>query len=456
MLGQKPTLLFSRLAARVRGDGHLRELSAGAGAAFAMRMSGKAMAYVFALVVARTLGAEAWGRFSLAFVVVNLGAIVALLGLDTVAVRFVAEARAAGAGAEIGRIVRRMLAVVLPWSVVVAVGVWAVSPLVADAIFGKSHLAGYFQRGAWAVPPFVVLTLCGQALRGLKRVGVSELLQQVLRTAFPLAVLWALLTFGSGEVRVLDAFVIGMWALAVVAGTTLAVLVRRQPGGEAETSRSTGELLRTSFPLLLAGSLVFLKGWIDTIMVGAFLDEAAVGVYDIAFKLGALIIIPLGAVNSIAAPKFAELCGTRDQAGLQRFVTYSTTAISACALPVFLALVLFPEVVLGLFGPEYVQAATALRIISVGMLINALAGSVGVFMQMTGRQVVYQYISVAVVAVSIALSYLLIPRFGINGAAVATTASLVAFNVAAAAYIWYKDHITVVWTPSLARSAFSG
>ncbi|NNF58889.1 MAG: oligosaccharide flippase family protein [Rhodothermaceae bacterium] len=211
-------------------------------------------------------------------------------------------------------------------------------------------------------------------------------------------------------------------------------------------------LLTTAFPLLFANSMIFLKGWIDTIMVGAFLDETAVGVYDIAFKLAALIIIPLGAVNSIAAPKFAEL--RQDRMRLQRFIGYATTAAALCAAPLFLLLVAAPGFVLGLFGPEYVQGATALRIIAAGMLASALAGSVGVFLQMTGRQVAYQVISFIVVVASIALSYVLIPRFGINGAAVATSASLILFNVAAVAYVWVTERIATVWTPGLLRSVW--
>lgn len=441
------------LKARLRGDVGLRELSSGAGSAFAMRMSGKGMAYVFALVVAHTLGAAAWGRFSLAFVVVNLGAILALLGLDTVVVRFIAEARAAGSGEEVRRVIRRAFAVVGPWSLVVAAGFWAVAPLVAEGVFGKPHLAAYLQRAALAIPPFAALLLAAQALRGLKQVAVSEFLQQVLRSALPLAALVALAALWSGEVWVVDAFLIGTALAAFAAVVTLVRSVGKRSDTAASDAAvsdySVSALLSTGFPLLFANSMIFLKGWIDTIMVGAFLDETAVGVYDIAFKLAALIIIPLGAVNSIAAPKFAEL--RRDQAGLQRFIGYATTAAALCAAPVFLLLVVAPEAVLGVFGPEYVQAATALRIIAVGMLVSALAGSVGVLLQMTGRQVAYQYISVAVLATSVVLSYVLIPRFGINGAAVATSASLVLFNVVAAAYVWLNDRIAVVWTPGLLR-----
>ncbi len=451
-----PTWL-DRIAARLRGDGSLRELGAGAGSAFAMRMGGKGLAYVFALVVAHLFGAAAWGRFSLAFVVVNLGAILALLGLDTVVVRFVAEARAAGSGAEVRRVLRRAFAVVVPWSLVVAAGAWALAPAVAEVVFSKPHLAEYLQRAALVIPPFAVLLLSAQALRGLKRVALSELMQQVLRSALPAAALVALATLGWSEAPVLDAFLAGTAVAAVVA---VLVLVRsvgaldEGPTASApDADHSVRALLTTGFPLLFAGSMVFLKGWIDTIMVGAFLDETAVGVYDIAFKLAALVIIPLGAVNSIAAPRIAEL--RRDRAGLQRFVGYATTAAAVSALPVFLVLFAAPHFVLGLFGPEYLAAATALRIIAAGMLVSALAGSVGVFLQMTGRQVAYQYISIAVVAVSAGLSWVLIPRFGINGAAVATSTALVTFNVVAVVYVWLTARIAVVWTPGLLRSVFA-
>ncbi len=115
---------------------------------------------------------------------------------------------------------------------------------------------------------------------------------------------------------------------------------------------------------------------------------------------------------------------------LQRLVTQSARAILALAVPITLVFVLFGEQFLALaFGPDYAAGHTALAILAIGQLVNAGMGSVGVLLNMTGHERdTMRGVAIAAVA-NVLLSLVLIPLFSTVGAAVATAASPIIWNI---------------------------
>ncbi len=127
-------------------------------------------------------------------------------------------------------------------------------------------------------------------------------------------------------------------------------------------------------------------------MLGMFRTEKEVGIYNVALKLAALTSITLFAINTIAAPKFAEFWGRRDIKGLGRVAQQSTKLIFWTSFPILLSFWLFPSYILNVFGSEFKAGSTALIILTFGQFINAISGSVGYILQMTGKQKVFQNI----------------------------------------------------------------
>ena len=90
---------------------------------------------------------------------------------------------------------------------------------------------------------------------------------------------------------------------------------------------------------------------------------------------------------------------------------------------------LFGDLVLLVFGPRFVEGATALAILCVGRVICAALGQPGLFLEMTGKQSITMRGMVWAVSANLLLNLVLIPQFGINGAAVATASSLLIFQI---------------------------
>ena len=104
---------------------------------------------------------------------------------------------------------------------------------------------------------------------------------------------------------------------------------------------------------------------------------------------------------------------------------------------------LFSEYILHLFGPNYIVASTPLVILLSAQLYNSVSGPSAIYLNMTGKQRVLNWILIIGLLTNIFLNLYLIPNYGMNGAAIATLVSLVLWNSMAAIYIYIKDSIKV-------------
>ena len=131
-------------------------------------------------------------------------------------------------------------------------------------------------------------------------------------------------------------------------------------------------MLSTGWPMLLGSAMFLVMSWTDTLLLGHFLDEVEVGVYRVAFRLAAVITLVQAAVNSYAAPWFAERHAVGDDPGLRRALAQTTGLNVAFSLPAFLALAVSPAWWMAWFGPAFESGAVCVLCLAFGQLVNAL------------------------------------------------------------------------------------
>jgi O-antigen/teichoic acid export membrane protein len=185
------------------------------------------------------------------------------------------------------------------------------------------------------------------------------------------------------------------------------------------------EVFTFSLVACLAGGATVLNSTVDRLLVGYFQPAAEVGVYQAIAQSSILFAMIIGAFSTIFSPMIADLHQRGRTEELGELYKVSTKWGFYLSLPLFLVMCLAPyEVILVLFGPDYVSGALPLVILTVGQLMNVGSGSVGLLMIMTGNQRRWLVISGSMLLPTIALNWLLIPRFGLTGAALAATFSL--------------------------------
>lgn len=191
-------------------------------------------------------------------------------------------------------------------------------------------------------------------------------------------------------------------------------------------------ILKVSIPMLgVTVSNVVITNT-DILMLASFTDDATVGVYSVYVKLGALMSIAITAVNSMYAPKAAKLYGAGKIQELKILTKRATLLSFSVSCAIFLVITLVHQPVLSFYGPIFLLHTTTFYILLFSLLCNAFYGSIGMLLNMTGKQNRFFLIMLSAAILNIVLNYILIPQLGPVGAALATLATVLYWNTLAA------------------------
>ncbi len=197
----------------------------------------------------------------------------------------------------------------------------------------------------------------------------------------------------------------------------------------------TRRWLRSLIPLAFFGVTTTLLAQTDILLLGVFSTTSTVGVYKVSVVGSSLVAFGLNVINTVNAPQYAALSAKDDRSGIESLAFNAARLATAFAVTLFAAyLILGGDMLMLVFGAEYVGALSMMIILAMAQVVNCFTGSAGLIlnsMNMEGRAAT----AVAVAAgLNVVLNLVLIPRFGANGAAIATGISLAVSN----ALMWYS------------------
>ncbi|MDB2675118.1 flippase [Flavobacteriales bacterium] len=427
-------------------DIHLFELLKGASSTLIIKMLGLIVGYGFAIYITNQYGAYVFGQYVTALLVVEILSIVSRLGIDTSLVRFVSKYAQKGAVNLINQLYFKSVAIVTFAAIFFTLLLVFFSVEIAEFMNLERE---YLVIVSFSFIPLVLFYMNVQAIRGLKKMVSYSFLNNVAITFGVFLFLVLFSVFTASEVLPIYAYVSSVIILTMLSyflwfnhKSKVSVV-----NSDDDMPLSTNELLTTSFPLLLGQSMMIIMGKVDLFMLANMSSSDQVGIYNIALKLSMLSYMGLMAINSIAAPKFSEIYSSGDLDALKKIVQQSTKTIFWISLPVLTLLILFPEFILSMFGEEFKIASFTLIILSVGKMVSAISGSVGTFLQMVGKQKVFQNILIFAAVVNIVLNYFLIPSHGIGGAAIASATSGILWNVLMIIYIKRNFGFYTIYIP---------
>lgn len=409
-------------------------MARGAGVNLLGTLAALALGFLFTLAVTHLVSAGAIGLVALGTTVVGFALIPSLLGLDTGIIRFVARAAAAGDERAARGSLQAGYAVVCVASVLLTAAIWLLAPWIADSFFGKPDAAGILRIVSLSLPAQALARATMAAVQGLGVMRYSAWLG-ILRRVVQLGAVLPLVAVGLEASALALAAVASAWASFVV---SLLFLVRVHPHAfvPARGAWPWFRLLNFSSPQVLTGMLFFAILWTDLLLLGRFRSAAEVGIYSV---LGSLLLpatVVSTAVGQMFAPRISVTEARGDRATLAQMLKRVTHWNTAVSLPVFLALAVLPTALLGVFGDVYTAGATALAVLAAGQLLNTAAGPLGQVLNMSGRQYLTMTNNAAVAGLNVAGGLLLIPRYGMTGAACSTAASLTLVNLIKLVEVW--------------------
>lgn len=391
----------------------------------ALKGGGAGASFVFNLLLARALGGAAVGEFQLALSTAWLAAAVALLGLDMLVMRAVSVARHAGRFADARASVRRGTLVTLGFGAALAALLWLASPLLADRLFAAPALTPFVAAMAVTVPLLAFIRMASGALRGVGNLLVSQSLDGIGYTGVAALVVAAVMLLGlpASPLLSVDAFIAGTLATAAFGGVHLWRLVRGWPvGGTAEVS------LRAGVPLVGTFVLLLFSEWAAVALLTREHGSLVAGNYRVIFQFCNLFLLVSNSFSTIVGPHIAAAYAADDPVRIGRVARLAALAGGATCLPLLLALLVLPELLLGLFDPAFAAGATAMRIYAAAQFINVCAGPLGTILIMTHREKWMLQIELVATTTGVALSLVLIPSLGLLGAAIAGATGLLTRN----------------------------
>lgn len=368
--------------------------------------------YVFAVAWIRTLGVPA------------------VLGLERLIVREVAALKAVGNWPEWRGLVRWSQHSALAASVAIAV----VTAATAWLVFPEQSWSPTLILAAWLLPLLTVTRVQQFIVQGMGHPILSQLAEAlVLPTVFAAALIgWYLLT---GHLSVRRVMLMNVIATATALATATVILTRLLPDAvrRVRPAPQAARWSRSLAPLLLTTGAASITAQIPTLMLG-LLDGRArdLALFAIARSLSDLALIPVLALIPIWSPLVAALWRRGERHAVQVTATIWARRIAWLYLPVFAVLMIFAEPILRIFGPPFAGAETALRILSVGYLVNLLAGWNGIVLVTAGHEREVAVVSLACAALCGALCALLIPSAALTGAAIAAAVTMAVTNIALA------------------------
>lgn len=427
---------------------HTRELIEGSSTAFIYKVTGLMTGYLFTLLITRTLGADAMGIFALSTAILNVFSVMGRFGFDLALLRFVAEYSSQGRMDSVKEVYISSLKVVVPLCLLLSALLFFSSPYIAKYIFRKEHFSLGLKIVSFAVLPMGLISMNSESLRGLKKIKEYAFLTDMSVSLFAAALLVIFLPFTRSGYIPLIAYTSSIMFVFILS-LTMWLRNSRINSILKKKTLKIRSLLDVSMPMFLSSSLFLIMGWTDTVMLGIFRTEGDVGIYNVAMKVATLTSVTLLAINAIAAPKFAEFYGKGDRKRLGEIVNQSSKLIFWSSLPILLVFFIFPSFILGIFGNEFKAGTHALLLLTFGQFINAISGSVGYILQMTGKQKPFHYIILIATLINIGLNVLLIPEYGMSGAAFASMVSIIFWNIVSMFYIRSYLNITTFYLPGL-------
>jgi O-antigen/teichoic acid export membrane protein len=282
--------------------------------------------------------------------------------------------------------------------------------LVQASLAAKTTRANFIVRGV-SEPSLLLLAGLTAALvgRSLAHLTAAHLVATGLTLALAVVVVGRV--FGRGEIR-------------------RALAAPRLPG-----------FAKFSVPLGLAELTNAVLQRADILLLTLFVGPKATAVYAAAEFVTRVTANARYAFDSVAAPMFSEAVHLDDRQRLQDNLRMITRWVSLAAAPIAVTVVALRRDLLSLYGPAFQEGATALTLLALGHLVNAMLGLSGWILTVSGRSRTILVNNVIAATANIIMGLTLIPRFGLVGTAVAALGSVALMNLLMAVEVWHLQRV---------------
>ncbi|HCT81380.1 MAG TPA: multi antimicrobial extrusion protein MatE [Micromonosporaceae bacterium] len=379
-------------------------------------------------LVARGLGPASAGSFFAATSAFVLFSSVARLGTSTALVYWPARLRAQGRPELIAACLRIGLVPVAILATVLGVTLW----------FGAPHWFPRFEAPlrtlALLLPVAALAESLLAATRGYRMMRPTVLLDKIVKPAGQLLGVAILAAFAlAAGVHVPATGWAVAWVLPYIPVFVFSAIllwrkveVPSEPVAEENLGRA---FWRFTAPRALASCAQTALQRVDVLMVASLAGLVPAAAYAVAGRFIVVGQLANGAISQAVQPRLAEMLSVDDRAGANRLYQLATAWLVLVSWPLHLMVLDYADFYLSVFGPSYVSAVPAVRVLAVAMLIATGCGMVDIVLSMAGRTTWNLMNVLIALTTMVAIDLYLIPRLGALGAAIGLAAAVTVNNL---------------------------
>lgn len=394
---------------------------------------------IITIFLTRTLGDVNFGVYSLATSIALLVMALTDMGINQTVVRYVSDALGKNDVLLVRGYIRELGKVKFVLTIVISISLFLLSDTLSTNVFHKPSLSLPLKVMSgfvlfYSLSGFFIGVFNG--LNDFKANFVKSVIYEFSRVTTTIT----LVILGYSVIGAIFGFVI-----ASLASLSCLVIILLKKYNTYIVGKAKKIDIRRVFKFtgyLTVGSIAWtVFAYVDSVMIGIFLPAEYVGYYRASYT----VIGAVAGVLSLPAvlfPVFVQLEGENLKNAFNRVFKYS----AMLAVPAsFGLLAISKEIVLVIYGPDYLSAVPVFWVLSF-LIVGSAVGFWGAIFNAKEMPEYPLKVRVAGMVLNVVLNYLLIPEFGIVGAAVATTVS----NVVVWSVLAYlsKIHFDVFFTPS--------
>ena len=389
----------------------------------------KILTYLYRVIIARELGPEIYGLFSLALVVSSFFVMAASLGLPDGALRYLSFYRGKNQLKKSSYLFRSAFGVLLISSIIAAALLYFTAEIISTSLFHNQGLTSFLKVFGIFLPFSIIGGFFLSSLLAFGHIGWNALINNFLQNFIKVLVLIGLLFFGLQQSAVIASYVAGIFVICLAAFFAVRHLtptLLHKSGLKIAAKRAVlNEVFAYSWPIVFLAALYTVFNWTDSAVIGYFMTASDVGVYNAAFTLISLFGIAPELFRQFFFPYIVREYSRKNNSLIRQMSQQVGKWIYVVNLPLFLFMAAFPGAVINiLFGPEYLTATDILRILAVGGLLASFNTLLTNLLSMQGKSRIILINTIGISILDLILNIILVPHYGLYGAAGSTTFSL--------------------------------
>jgi O-antigen/teichoic acid export membrane protein len=390
----------------------------------------KVFMYLYRVIIARYFGPEVYGLFSISLMILTIFVVTSLLGLSEGLLRFIPIYRGKKEKNKISGLFKIVFSITLLSSLFFSFMLYFSSSWISNTIFHNPDLITYLKISAFIIPFLALSNICLSAIRAFEKISAYSFILNIFQNILKLISIIILILLGLKSSSIMLSYMLGTVSMFIFAYLFCKHKIPELFIGKkilnSEKKKMISSVFAYSLPLMFSGVIAIIYYWIDSFVIGAvrFNGILEVGIYNAAVPIALLLSI----IPELFMQMFYPLITNKYAKGNNKVIKELSKQVAKwifiITLPIFIIIFLFPGAVINIFfGSKFLSAELVLKILALGSFISIFTGFLTTLLSMAGKSKTIFINLITTSVVNLFLNIMLVPKYGIIGAAISTAIS---------------------------------